>query len=150
MGCKSSTTIKKQYDYSGGPTSLCSWPLHAGGTSIVAKILDEATWQMLKDAKDEDFTFKEYIFNGCRYSGEACGTMYAGSHLSYYYFSPFTDEVIKSLHGGYQFDRGKHERDMGPASYINLQKKRRSISSNLKSPQKQEELGIQAPPFYAE
>ena len=75
---------------------------------------------MLKDAKDEDFTFKEYIFNGCRFSGESGATMYAASHLSYYYFSPFTDAVIKHLHDGYSFERGKHERDMGPASYTNL------------------------------
>ena len=56
-------------------------------------------WEKCKDRRDKyGFSFKQAIFSGAKWTNSGVG-IYAGSHDSYYAFSPLFDKVIQDYHG---------------------------------------------------
>merc|ERR1711990_441065 len=71
----------------------------AGTSSLLHKCLTKDIWEKCKDRKDKyGFTFKQAIFSGAKWTNSGVG-VYAGSHESYYDFSPFMDKIIETYHG---------------------------------------------------
>merc|ERR1719223_1268738 len=89
-------------------TGLPHFP--TGTKSLLSKCLTPDVWEACKDRRGKyGFSFKQAIFSGAKWTNSGVG-IYAGSHDSYYAFSPLFDKVIKQYHGHGVND--KHISDM--------------------------------------
>jgi len=78
-------------------TGLPHFP--TGTKSLLSKCLTPDVWEACKDRRDKyGFSFKQAIFSGAKWTNSGVG-IYAGSHDSYYAFSPLFDKVIQDYHG---------------------------------------------------
>ena len=82
------------------PEDIRGMPYFPSATkSLLSKCLTRDIWEQCKDRRDKfGFTFRQCIFSGSKYTESGVG-VYAGSHDSYYAFSPFMDRIIEAYHG---------------------------------------------------
>jgi creatine kinase/arginine kinase len=88
------------------PEAITGMPYFPTGTkSLLVKCLTPDVWEKCKDKKDKfGYTFKQAIFSGAKWTNSGVG-IYAGSHDSYYAFSPLFDKVIYDYHGHTKTDK---------------------------------------------
>ncbi len=71
----------------------------SGTTSLLSRCLTSDVWEKCKNRRDKfGFSFKQAIFSGAKWTNSGVG-VYAGSHDSYYAFSPLFDKIIEQYHG---------------------------------------------------